>query len=172
MCSRPSNSQKSASSILNWEMVTLVRLDATFQIEYYSDSACLGCQTSFGKKEIELEKRTVICNRNDTLTILMIWSSSSFKSRCWDGVVFLRPAEISKTPITIFTVNVHFIHGYYRWRIMKILTIYEYMYIIEKEQRSGLNAKPQPQDQVPTKLPDWLIGDQVSVTLIRLSNSH
>lgn len=156
MCSRPSNSQKSASSILNWEMVALVRLNATFQIEYYSDSACLGCQTSFGKKEIELEKRTVICNRNDTLTILMIWSSSSFKSRCWDGVVFLHPAEISKTPITIFTVNVHFIHGYCRWRIMKILTIYEYI--------SGLNAKPQPQEQVPTKLPDWLISDQVCYT--------
>lgn len=156
MCSRPSNSQKSASSILNWEMVALVRLNATFQIEYYSDSACLGCQTSFGKKEIELEKRPVICNRNDTLTILMIWSSSSFKSRCWDGVVFLHPAEISKTPITIFTVNVHFIHGYCRWRIMKILTIYEYI--------SGLNAKPQPQEQVPTKLPDWLISDQVCNT--------
>ena len=145
-------------------MVALVRLDATFQIEYYSDSACLGCQTSFGKKEIE-EKRTVICNRNDTLTILMIWSSSSFKSRCWDGVVFLHPAEISKTPITIFTVNLHFIHGYCRWRIMKILTIYEYMYVIEKNKDQDLMPSLSHKTKCQLSyLIDWSVLDQVCYT--------
>ena len=163
MCSRPSNSQKSASAILNWEMVALVRLNATFQIEYYSDSACLGCQTSFGKKEIELEKRPVICNRNDTLTILMIWSSSSFKSRCWDGVVFLHPAEISKTPITIFTVNVHFIHGYCRWRIWR----YSQSTNTYQDLMPSLSHKNKCQ---LSYLIDWSVIR--SVTIIRLSNSH